>query len=570
MIHRQFLRARLMLDRCSEEWCVTPCTASGATPCYKTRCTCQSVANYAPVATAVPLCTAHQPVPHGVQAEPCIVDVEHVPTRIDLKAGLGRRDEFSLECDDFEDCGETLDPYWSRRPSWDRKASFFARLKAIHKHYAGRTLYVDEGELDELGRVATLTTRNYVLDRIDGPSSGRVSIVAKDVLWRLENAMVPAPSVGELLADLTAVATTFAFKTSGDGTGYGTAPFTVRIDDEIMLVGARSGDTCSTISRGQCGTTAAEHDADAKVQLCATWVAQAPDVIWADILDRAGIASALVDTTGAAAEAVLWFSGYLLSGCISEPTKAADLIADLTQQVVAFTWWDASAQLCRLKGIHPLSVDDSIAVVDDEAHVVGRSVTIKDQDAERISRVDCYYGVRDWSQSLEDGANYLRRVLAIDASAESAAEYNEVRDTRKLWCYFCPTTMEVEVEALTARVLDRYRDAPRLVTVEITADDATQVAGELVTLTAREMVDADGLSKATTCWVLAVAQQGGDSIAYRYEMLVDTDQTVARYAFVNYDACPGYDTATDEDKTCAFCADDTTEMVGSDPPYCVI
>jgi hypothetical protein len=210
-------------------------------------------------------------------------------------------------------------------------------------------------------------------------------------------------------------------------------------------------------------------------------------------------------------------------------------------------------------------------VVDDAAHIVGKSVTVRDDDASRTSRIDMYYGVRDWSQGLTEPANYLRRVLAVDASAETAAEYNEVRDTRKLFGYFCPTSMQTEVEALAARVLDRYRDALRFVTCDITVDDVIEKAGGLMALTVRELVDADGVAKSTTCWVLGVAPQGGDSIVYRYELLIDQDQTaIARWWFFNYDACPAYDSATDEDKLCAFFADDTTEQVGSDPPYCFI
>jgi hypothetical protein len=561
-----------MLDCCDNAWKVAPCAATGTTPCYRTFCTCQDTTNYDATPVALALCTAHQVVPPGIQAIPCVETIEHVPTRIDMKGGLGRRDQVTVDVEDFEACGELLDPYFTRRPSWNRSASFMARLKALHKHYAGRVMYLDEGTIGDDGRVveSALTTRRYVIERIErSGSGGRWQITAKDVLWRLESATVPAPSVGELNANINAAVAAFDF-VAGDGAAYGTAPFTVRIDDEIMTVGARSTDACTSVTRGAWGTTAATHDAGAKVQICTTWSAATVDTVWADILDEADIEAALVDTTGAATEAGVWFSGYALTACISEPTKAADLIADLVQQVGAFTWWDAEGQLVKFKGIHPLDAGDVPQSIDDTAHVVGRSVSIKDQDADRISRLDTYYAVRDWSQSLSEPSNFSRRVLAIDASAEAAREYDEVRDARRVFAYFMPTAMETEVEALAARVLDRYRDAPRIVTLDLTSDDATQDAGDLVTATVRELVDADGANKATTSWVLARARQGGDALAYRYELLVDIDQTIARWAFVNYDTCPGYDTATDADKACAFCADASTLLVGSDTPYCAI
>lgn len=52
-----------------------------------------------------------------------------------------------------------------------------------------------------------------------------------------------------------------------DGSGFpADGPFMVTIDDEIMLVGERNGNTFSGILRGQEGTTAAAHSSGAKVE----------------------------------------------------------------------------------------------------------------------------------------------------------------------------------------------------------------------------------------------------------------------------------------------------------------
>ena len=66
-------------------------------------------------------------------------------------------------------------------------------------------------------------------------------------------------------------------------------------------------------------------------------------VLWSSILTDAGIAAGLQDTAAAATEAATWFAAYTMTAVISEPTRAAEIIADLTQQVGAFTWWDAAA-----------------------------------------------------------------------------------------------------------------------------------------------------------------------------------------------------------------------------------
>ena len=230
--------------------------------CRRTFGSCQNVVRYSATPKTLALCTAHQAVPPGIQAYPCISKIDHVPTRIDMKGGLGRRDQVVVDCDDFEDCADILDPYWRRRPAWAQSSSFFARLKAIHRHHANRTMYVDKGELGDDGRVveADLVTTRYVLDRIER-SGGGWQIVAKDVLWRLENATFPPPSQGELAAALNATDDHWSFY-AGDGADYPAATFVVKIDREIMLVGTRTGDAVTSVTRGAWGTTAATHDID--------------------------------------------------------------------------------------------------------------------------------------------------------------------------------------------------------------------------------------------------------------------------------------------------------------------
>jgi hypothetical protein len=44
-----------------------------------------------------------------------------------------------------------------------------------------------------------------------------------------------------------------------DATGFPAAPFTILVDSEVILVGAKSGTTFSTLTRGYDGTTAASH-----------------------------------------------------------------------------------------------------------------------------------------------------------------------------------------------------------------------------------------------------------------------------------------------------------------------
>jgi len=69
-----------------------------------------------------------------------------------------------------------------------------------------------------------------------------------------------------LAAGITATDTSLTVAT-GESTKFPDAPFRIIIDNEIIEVGAKSGDTFSSLTRGVEGTTAAAHAAGASVEL---------------------------------------------------------------------------------------------------------------------------------------------------------------------------------------------------------------------------------------------------------------------------------------------------------------
>src|SRR5262249_20504411 len=94
--------------------------------------------------------------------------------------------------------------------------------------------------------------------RTDTIPSGATDVVLRKALGAL-------PDVGghtKLAADVAAGATTL---TVTDGGIFPTSNFQIVIDNELILVGSRSGNTLSALSRAQGGTTAAKHDKDATV-----------------------------------------------------------------------------------------------------------------------------------------------------------------------------------------------------------------------------------------------------------------------------------------------------------------
>lgn len=96
-------------------------------------------------------------------------------------------------------------------------------------------------------------------------------------------------AITQLVAPVSATATQFALAST---VGFGSAPFYVQIDSELILVGALTVALCSSLTRGASGTAAAAHAANANVTLMPSpslpsW---APDVVEG--------ASAVVKTSG--------------------------------------------------------------------------------------------------------------------------------------------------------------------------------------------------------------------------------------------------------------------------------
>lgn len=85
---------------------------------------------------------------------------------------------------------------------------------------------------------------------------------ATDLLEHIN--VVPSASTPTLASTINNSVTSLSVG-SGQGSQFPASNFVISIDDEIMFVGSRSGDTLSSLIRGYEGTTAASHTAGAQV-----------------------------------------------------------------------------------------------------------------------------------------------------------------------------------------------------------------------------------------------------------------------------------------------------------------
>src|SRR5690606_6804173 len=129
-----------------------------------------------------------------------------------------------------------------------------------------------------------MSVRHYVVDRVEGPANGSWSLVAKDLLSRIElkKAMAPRASQGRLASGITSSDVSATLEPTGIGDLEYPASGRIRFGDEIIAF-TRSGDTLTLTQRGDLNTEAADHDADDVAQLVLSYSAEKVEDIVYDL-----------------------------------------------------------------------------------------------------------------------------------------------------------------------------------------------------------------------------------------------------------------------------------------------
>lgn len=520
---------------------------------------------------------------------PALQGVSTNPTRIalgtaqressDRLGSLGKRARVSVSLKDFAWTDQIVDPYVSGR-SYNpiEQGTFFGKLRARYPYYYGRALRVRNGYVGDT--IATMPTRHYIITEWVGPdSNGNVSITAQDPLKLAdaEFALCPAPSEGRLELDLDASTTgTINFSAAGAGDDYA-ASGKIAIGGEIMAYSAKTSDTITISARGQDGTTAASHSAGDTIQQCYVKTSAPPDDVIKDLLQNfAGIDAAFLPEADWYSEINTWLPSMRFTRVIAEPTPVVDLLSQIADFGIVF-WWSETAQEIRLKVNRPVGLTETFANLTDASNIIEKSAVIENLDDQRISRAIVWHGYRDATASMTSGDNYNRPLpVAIDASAESASEYNQKRITRIYLPWLGPNGNDVIATTVGIRLVNRYRDTPQRLTfyADIKDRDDAGIA-DLVRVTNRTLQDATGASLATEMQVTSVEEIKPGA---RLKVVAETYQFSGRYAFLADEADVGVDYTDYSDATEAeraqyvFLADEnnlTSDPFGTgvDEPY---
>ena len=451
------------VDRCTLTYGVSPCTAAipttGNRKCYNTRATCQDLPNYDPAPSTIRFAVASDYLSEidqgSLPAIPSVVAVDHTPAVIRLGEDLGERASVRITFLDHPDSDLTQDPYISERPN--PAGTFWGRFRARHRFILGRPLRWIEGKVGQ--SISEMDTRHYIIEAIDGPDvSGRVTIVAKDVLKLADGsrAQVPRLSRGVLSATITDTDASITLSPAGIGNLEYDGVELIAINDEILRVTARSGDTL-TVTRGQEFTEASAHEEDDTVQAVRVYTNQRASVIVRDLLvNDAGVDPTLIDLTR-------WNSDYddfinrVYSARIAEPTPVRQLISELMEQVGFSLYVDELANAIKFVPLRALATP--VGTLSDDV-LVADSLSYRDQPEKRVSQVWVYYGQRNPLEKLDEPKNFSVARLDVDLGAESAQEYGQSA-IRTLYSRWITRGTPDNAEAAASLIIERFRNPPQ-------------------------------------------------------------------------------------------------------------
>lgn len=541
---------------CGNVYGGAPCTAvlSALTPrkCFNTRRTCQDVPNFAASTQTLRFAKATTGLPKGQTIFPAVQSISRQSAGVALsgrtQGPLGQRARVTVSLTDFTYHDRLTDPYVAERISgaasftgetYDpvSRGTFFGRLRARWPHYAGAALRVKSGYVGD--DIAAMTTRHYVITDWAGPGAdGRVTITAKDVLALADNdkAVCPAPSEGQLTADISATATTF---TITDATGY-PASGRCLIGSEILFF-TRSGTTITAFARGQDGTTAASHSAGDTVQVCKRYDNQLPHEVLEDLLTTyARISAAFIPSAEWAAEIERWMPFHRLSRTIAKPSGTLTLIGELLR-IGIMLWWDDEAQLIRIRANRPPDLGDIVPEISDAVTVLADSASVKDLSDQRASAVIAYHGVIDASKSATDPENFARAEAPVSGAGFDQAQIFT------LFLPWLPQDRGANIARIVAtRHLHRFEYPPREVTfqADVKDKDALKIGG-IFTGKMGALQDETGqlVPLQMQSVGLAEAQAGHRLKATAQELRFDIN-----YGFITEDSRPDYGASTDAQK----------------------
>jgi len=543
---------------CQNTFGTAPCTAalgpSVLAKCWNLRKNCADPANYA---EGTPLTLSFtkvgSPIPKGQFSFPALERASATSATVNIAGSapdmgaLGRRATLDVTLRDFTYDDVRIDPYQSQRISgaalysgvgYNPKdnGTFLARIKARFPYYAGKTIRLIRGYLEN-GALVDVQTRTFQIKEWTGPDdNGSHRIAGIDVLdlANERTALAPKPSSGLLTLDITAGQTSFTVTPTGAGAGYA-ASGRLCIGSEIMGF-TRASDTF-TVTRGIRNTTAATHSQGDTVQETLSYdLARLDDVASDLILNFTGTSSTWLDAGQLAiwaAEVTRWGLSVKLTTDITTPTPVATLLAELGD-LGCTVWPDLEAGKMQLQMNRPL--DGEVARDVDDKTII--SLDQEDRDDDRLTQV-LFYGKRfDPTKSLTDDSNYGIKILTADPTSYTL--YGGVK-SRKIYTRWLDQGDQTTMLIASTRLLRRLLSAPKRITVKLDEKDSDIKLVDVLNLQSDLVSGSDGVSVPTLFQVIGRSEPVPN---VNVEVTLQSYNFAGRNPYIAPPGTPDYNTAT--------------------------
>ena len=447
------------IDYCSRSYGVGACTAAigvtGTRKCFNTFKTCQDQANFDNVPRTVRFAEATEYLPGDIDCFPSIDSISYTPQKIDPGKSMGERASIAITLQDHPDSDTFLDKYVAER-DYDpfTRGTFFGKWRARNPYIKGRPLRYITGLQGEA--LADMQTRHFIVETTDGPSTdSKFKITAKDCLKVADGdrAQAPKKSNGYLYLAISDSETSATLEPAGIGNLEYPASGHLAIGEEIVAF-TRSGDTL-TLTRGQKGTTAEEHDDGDLCQLVLSYVGEKPSYIINDLLVNYTDADPDWIPITEWDNEVDQYINRVYTADIAKPTAVVDLINELIEQVGLVFWWDDDTNQIKLRTLRPVVPGDELVT---DHSLIGGTLRVTDQPSKRVSQVWTSFAQLNPLEDLDRQANFGSGVVTIDAQSEIDHGMPAIYKINSRWL---AAGNRSGASRLNAQILSRYRDPPR-------------------------------------------------------------------------------------------------------------
>lgn len=562
----QFVELRQ--PRCSLRFGVGACPATGTPKCYNTWGTCPNaltkaafvatgrirwrfVANRPGNFAVGDFAAADDPATNAMPVEGLSVSTSkaelNVAGILDGKSPLGVRATCTVSMQDFVWDDHVGDFYLGDRTALPKRM-FWAVWTARNAFFGGMEIVVYDGYEGEA--LSAMRQRLYILDNVDGPdASGRVTLRGVDPLIQAEgqtSKFPPAMDV-KLVSAINTTQTTIQVVTNDETNlsrdlGIG-GPKGVIVGSEIMFY---TGYTVVTpgiydltgVTRGVLNTAASTAAAMARVQRIG-YFKDVPTWECGQYLleEHTPVDPALLSPSWAD-EGDTYLSTFRSDTVIPAPTSVETLLGEICQQGMFYMWWDEYAQLIEMQAVRPPRF--AVTTIGMEGEIMARSAELRREPQSLLTRVFVYYQPVDPTKSDKANFRVIDGVIESLNEAEQAAGKPFTLEVLARWIM-----TDAHAQSLIARILSRYREVPRFLSIRVSAKDRTITVGDVCDVTTAQIVDSEGRFQSQRWQVVSWSEVTPGEV---YLLDLQTYELRGRFGVWMDASAPDYLAATDEER----------------------